>query len=148
MESTAIKANTENTIVKFFVVNLPVHLKRMVFLASITGVASNSKEPDDEFISKLNTLLNLSDTGDSALKLPIYVSGIIWKYKDRIQSDLDMLKNPLTDEIKKHECISRIEKQTSTWLKYADSDTIMQDMCKLFNASNNLFKPQTATSRS
>lgn len=148
MESTAINANTDSNIVKFFVENLPAHLKRMIFLASITGVANNSKEPDAEFINKLNTLLNLSDTGDSALKLPIYVSGIIWKYKDRIQSDLDTLKNPLTEETQRHQCISRIEKRTSSWLKYADSDTIMQDMCKLFNASNNLFKPQTTISRS
>lgn len=145
MQSSSSKANTESGVIRFFVERLPTHLKRMVFLASITGVANNSKEPDAVFINKLNTILNLSDSGDSALKLPIYVSGIIWKHKECILADLEILKDPTVDQLKKKECISRIETHTSYWLKYADSDTIMQDMCKLFNPNNELFKNSTLT---
>lgn len=137
------KANTESRVIQFFVEHLPLRLKRMVFLASITGVASNTSEPDDEFINKLNSILNLSNTGNGALKLPIYVSGIIWKHKERILVDIDTLKDPKTNEEVKQECISRIERQTSTWLKYADSETIMRDMRSLFSPSNNLFKQRT-----
>jgi hypothetical protein len=105
---TDSNANTENGLVRFFVERMPAHLKRLVFLSSLTGVALNSKEPDDEFIGKLNSIMNLSDTGDKALRLPIYVNGLIWKYKEHIQSDLDTLKNPT---------ISREQKQTIVRIK-------------------------------
>lgn len=144
MQTAVKKATVDSGVIKFLVGHLPVHLKRMVFLASLTGVAADKKEPDDEFINKLNQILNLSDTGDSALRLPIYVSEIIWKYKECIQADLDTLKDPLTDHENKQACISRIEKHTSSWLKYADSDTIMRDMCKLFNSGNGLFSTNIA----
>ncbi len=64
---TDSNANTENGLVRFFVERMPAHLKRLVFLSSLTGVALNSKEPNDEFIGKLNSIMNLSDTGDNAL---------------------------------------------------------------------------------
>ena len=111
----------------------------MVYLASITGAASNSKEPDAEFINKLNKIMHLSQSGCSALKLPIYVSSIIWKHKEYIQNDLEVLKNPLANPFQKQECIGRIDKCTPTWFKYADSQTIMDDLSLLFHPANQLF---------
>ena len=140
---TDSNANTENGLVRFLVERMPAHLKRLVFLSSLTGVALNSKEPDDEFIGKLNSIMNLSDTGDKALRLPIYVNGLIWKYKEHIQSDLDTLKNPTISREQKQACISRINKRISPWLKYADSNKMTMDLCKLFNSDNCLFTPTT-----
>lgn len=134
-------ANTDNGIVKFFVERMPAHLKRLVFLTSLAGVAVESKEPNAEFIGKLNAIMNLSDTGDSALRLPIYVNELIWKYKEHIQSDINTLKNPAISKEQKQECISRINSHISPWLKYADSNTITTDLCRLFNSDNCLFTP-------
>lgn len=133
------KATTDNRFIQYLVNRLPSHLKRIVFLASITAVAKDVKEADDEFIDKLNVLMQLSNTGNNALKLPIYINKLIWSHKECIQSDLDVLISPVSDEQVKQECVDRIDQYTPTWLKYADRDTIIGDLNKLFQSSNNLF---------
>ncbi len=111
----------------------------MIFLASLTAAINNSSEPDAVFISKLNKIMNLSNSGDNALKLPIYVNGLIWKHKEYIQRDLDVLRSPFTDNVMKQQCLGRIGTFIPVWIKYADSQTIMDDLNKLFQPSNQFF---------
>jgi hypothetical protein len=133
-------AATDNPVIRFFINRMPSHLKRMVFIASLTGVVNDTVEPDAEFIKKLNKIMNLSESGDNALKLPIFVSKLIWKHTEYIQKDLDVLVSPDTGKLLKQECIGRIAYYIPTWLKYADSDTVTQDLCKLFQPTNGLIK--------
>lgn len=131
-------ATTDNRFIQYLVNRLPSHLKRIIFLASITAAAKNVNETDDEFIDKLNSLMQLSNTGNNALKLPIYINRLIWKHKEYIQKDLDTLTCPTSDEEVRLACVDRINQFTPTWLKYADRDTIVGDLNKLFQC-NNLF---------
>ena len=131
-------AATDNRFIQYLVNRLPSHLKRIIFLASITAAAKNINETDDEFIDKLNSLMQLSNSGNNALKLPIYINRLIWKHKEYIQSDLDTLTRANSDEEVRLACVDRINQCTPTWLKYADRDTIVGDLNKLFQC-NNLF---------
>lgn len=133
------KATTDNRVIQYLVNRLPSHLKRIIFLASITAVAKDVKEADDEFIGKLNELMQLSITGNNALKLPIYINKLIWSHKECIQQDLDTLTNPVCDAQVRQQCVDRINQFTPSWLKYADQDTIIGDLNKLFQSGNNLF---------
>ena len=137
--NTLPTATTDNRFIQFLIGRLPARLKRMIYLASITGAANDNKEPDPVFISKLNKIMHLSSTGDNALKLPIYVSSILWKHKECIQRDFEVLKNPFTNPFQKQECIGRIDKCTPSWFKYADTGTIMEDLNLLFHPANQLF---------
>lgn len=132
------KATTDNRFIQYLVNRLPAHLKRIIFLASITAAAKNVNETDDEFIDKLNSLMQLSNTGNNALKLPIYINRLIWKHKEYIQQDLDALTSPTSDDQVRQACVDRINQFTPTWLKYADRDTIVGDLNKLFQC-NKLF---------
>lgn len=131
-------ATTDNRLIQYLVNRLPSHLKRIIFLASITAAAKNVSETDDEFIDKLNSLMQLSNTGNNALKLPIYINRLIWKHREYIQKDLDTLVCPTSDDQSKQACVDRIDQLTPTWLKYADRETIVGDLNKLFRC-NNLF---------
>lgn len=131
-------ATTDNRFIQYLVNRLPSHLKRIIFLASITAAAKNVSETDDEFIDKLNSLMQLSNTGNNALKLPIYINRLIWKHREYIQEDLDTLVCPTSDDQSKQACVDRIDQLTPTWLKYADRETIVGDLNKLFRC-NNLF---------
>lgn len=131
-------ATTDNRFIQYLVNQLPSHLKRIIFLASITAAAKNVSETDDEFIDKLNSLMQLSNTGNNALKLPIYINRLIWKHREYIQKDLDTLVCPTSDDQSKQACVDRIDQLTPTWLKYADRETIVGDLNKLFRC-NNLF---------
>lgn len=131
-------ATTDNRFIQYLVNRLPSHLKRIIFLASITAAAKNVSETDDEFIDKLNSLMQLSNTGNNALKLPIYINRLIWKHREYIQKDLDTLVCPTSDDQSKQACVDRIDQLTPTWLKYADRETIVGDLNKLFRC-NNLF---------
>lgn len=131
-------ATTDNRFIQYLVNRLPSHLKRIIFLASITAAAKNVSETDNEFIDKLNSLMQLSNTGNNALKLPIYINRLIWKHREYIQKDLDTLVCPTSDDQSKQACVDRIDQLTPTWLKYADRETIVGDLNKLFRC-NNLF---------
>lgn len=130
------KATTDNRFIQYLVNRLPAHLKRIIFLASITAAAKNVNEADDEFIDKLNTLMQLSNTGNNALRLPIYINKLIWKHKEYIQKDLDLLTGPTSDESIRLACLKHIDQLTPTWLKYADRETMVDDLSKLFQCDN------------
>lgn len=131
---------TTNPVIRFLVNRMPSHSKRLIYLASLTGVINGVREPDENFIKKLNEVLNLSDSGDSALKLPIYVSDLIWKNKENIEKDLATLKDPLAQPNTKKECIGRIQECTPSWLRYASNDIVEEDLCQLFKPTNGLVK--------
>lgn len=129
-------ATTDNQFIKLIVKALPSRLKRIVFLASITAAAKDANEADDEFIDKLNSLMQLSNTGNDALRLPIYINKLIWKHKEYIQKDLDLLTGPTSDESIRLACLKHIDQLTPTWLKYADRETMVDDLTKLFQCDN------------
>jgi hypothetical protein len=133
------KATTDNKVIQYLVNRLPSHLKRIIFLASITAVAKDVKETDDEFIGKLNELMHLSNTGNNALKLPIYINKLIWSHKECIQEELNTLTSSVCDDQARMNCVDKINQFTPAWLKYADQDTIIGDLNKLFEYNNKLF---------
>lgn len=136
-------ATTDNRAIQYIVNRLPSHLKRIIFLASITALAKNLKEPDDEFIGKLNDLMQLSNTGNNALKLPIYINKLIWSHRECIQEELNVLTSSTCDPQSRQHCVDRINSFTPSWLKYADQDTIIGDLNRLFQKENSLFTHTT-----
>lgn len=139
---TTQTATTDNPFVHFFVKLLPSHLKRIIFLASISAAVKGTNEADDEFITKLNTLMQLSSTGNGALKLPIYINKLIWKHKEYIQKDLDVMGcNGNCDGLSKANCIERVNKIVPSWLRYADTEAIASDLHKLFRCKGLFSKP-------
>jgi hypothetical protein len=133
-----------NPFISFSIRFLPARMKRLMYLASLTAIAKGTKIPEEQMMSKLNTLLNLSTTGDAALKLPIYISQLIWSNKEVFKNDIEVLtKAPGQTESAK-ESASRIIDATPTWFKYGDKQTVMHDILEIFTGNKGMFPVQTA----
>ncbi|MDR3392330.1 MAG: hypothetical protein P4L77_11410 [Sulfuriferula sp.] len=112
--------------------HLPRRTKRLLFLASFFASVKDEKEPsfDDPALQKLNQLMRLSNT-DSALKLPVHLSRVIWRGRtfNEICGD-PMLEGQLTPDRldgAAHSIISFMPK----WLQYGRPEDIEKDVKQL-----------------
>lgn len=119
---------------ELFIKNLEQHLprrtKRLLFLASLSARVKEEPEFDNETLHKLNRLMELSNS-DSALKLPIHLSRVIWQGKT-IQEICgeEIVKGQLTpDRIQL--AAQRVQSLMPSWLRYGRPEDITKDLKQL-----------------
>jgi len=133
-----IPAPVRSGFASFLKSRLPLHTKRVLFLASFSaGVArygmckpNNSKycEVNPETLKKLNSLFNLCRR-EKAMKFSATISQVIWD--DQVINDLSILFNTheTDSEMILSSIVEKIKLKIPTWLQYGDD-----------NAGNNLEK--------
>lgn len=136
-ETSAINPNP---LLKMIISRLPGRMKRMVFLASLAAVANDTGIPEKDLIRKLNQVMGLSTTGDSALHLPIAVSSVIWKNKELLKKEIKTLADCTDADGTAQECAMRIANATPQWMTGADSpQDVAQDVIKMFTKEGGPF---------
>ncbi len=131
-------AVTKNPLVRLLISPLPARMKRVVFLASLTAIAKQTTVPEKTLINKLNRVLNLSTTGDAALKFPMHVSKLIWEDKQVFQEDIKRLMGKDCSSAESY--AQSIVESTPPWLKYADRQGLIDDVVMLFADDNCIFR--------
>lgn len=108
---------------------LPTRMKRLACLASLGAYLNGSTSLDADTMSKLNTLMVLG-ADDSALKLPVYLSKVIWEGK-------------VHEVVLEKEAVPSGKGQTVTqiatsfiaampaWLRYGEESVIREEVEKL-----------------
>ena len=139
-----LNAVTKNPFIRALVGALPRRMKRIVFLASLTAIAKQSNVPERALMEKLNEVLRLSTTGDTTLKLPIYISELIWANKQVFRADIDQLTQCTQAPELGHRCAERIAEATPPWLSYAEPAALADDIVALFSRASCLFAPSPA----
>lgn len=137
-------AITKNPLIRFAVGHLPSRIKRLTFLASLTAIAKNSNVPEKALIHKLNEVLQLSDHGDDALKLPIHVSRLIWAHTDVFQDEIKTLTQCKGTEHDALTSAQLIADGTPEWLRYDAIPVVVKDIMALFKSDNCLFPAVSA----
>lgn len=137
-------AASNNFFLKHSIQMLPARMKRLVFLASLTAIAKNTKIPEEHLISKLNSLLNLSSTGDAALKFPIHISQLIWANKEIFKNEIQTLTEEQTETYEAVESAVKIVDATPGWFRYADKEVLIKDLLSLFINQKGVFGMQAA----
>ena len=130
---------TTNPFVRAIITVLPARMKRIVFLASLTAIAKESNVPEKALLVKLNTLLNLSSTGDAALKLPIHISQLIWANKQVFKADIQTLRSCQTNDALAQTSAEHIVQATPDWFSYAEPTTLIKDILALFGQDSCIF---------
>lgn len=109
---------------------LPRRTKRLIFLASFSARMKNERQFDNDTLEKLNKLMVLSNS-DSALKLPIHLSKVIWN--GRTLNDIcadSFAEGPLsTDRVAV--AAEQIVNRMPNWLRYGRRNDIVADVKKL-----------------
>lgn len=121
---------------------LPGRMKRLVFLASLAAYAENTKIPEQDFMRKLNEVLNLSTSSDNAMKFPIHISRVIWSNKKVFQEDIETLVNT-TDQQEARDCATRIASAVPKWLTGENQEAVINDIIKLFTGTRSPFVAPT-----
>ena len=137
MNSTS--AVTKNPMIRIIITWLPARMKRMVFLASLTAIAKGSNIPEEMLLSKLNTVLKLSTTGDSSLKLPIHIGKLIWADKTVYTKDIQTLTHCEGSEQAAVNSAEHIAATIPSWFKYGEKKDLVQDIMALFKADSCIF---------
>jgi hypothetical protein len=99
-----------------------------VFLASFAALLKGATTYDQETFSKLNRVLALSESGESALAVPAILSKVIWNGKtsyDVCQEDV-MEGSFTSDRIT--QIVANILNSMPKWLLYGTTDEIEQDV--------------------
>lgn len=135
-------AVTKNPMIRLLITWLPARMKRIVFLASLTAIAKETNVPEEHLISKLNAVLNLSTTGDAALKLPIHISQLIWADKTVFTADIRTLTHCEGSELDAVKSAEHIATAVPAWFKYGEKTDLVKDIVSLFKADSCIFPNQ------
>jgi hypothetical protein len=139
---TTTYAVTKNFLVRALITILPRRMRRIVYLASLTAIAVDSNVPERALMQKLNVLLDLSSTGDAALKLPIHVSKLIWANKQVFEKDIAVLSCAhANDDHHALQSAERIVAATPAWFEYGHPGDSIKDLMTLFSTDNHVFTP-------
>jgi hypothetical protein len=138
-------AVTKNFFIRALITALPSRMKRIVFLASLTAIAKESNVPEKVLLGKLNEVLNLSSTGDAALKLPIHISKLIWANEQVFKADIQLLTKCQEDPQMAQQSAERIAGATPKWFVYGDKGALINDILALFSTSNRIFTKEART---
>lgn len=134
-------ALTDNRFIIWGVTKLSLRMKRLIYLASLAAVANGVNQGEDldrELVVKLNTLLQIAESGASSLRLPIQMSSVLWKNRSVIQDELNNLKSTVSAcDINS---IKTIINMTPAWIRYSDDKTTQEDISRLFCPENNLIQ--------
>lgn len=136
---TQSSAITKNPLVRLTIGALPSRMKRIVFLASLTAIAKNSNVPEKALIHKLNEVLQLSATGDAALKFPIHVSQLIWADKTVFKTDIRQLTECHGTEQEAVLSAQNIATRLPDWFRYDAIPVVAKDIMALFKSDSCIF---------
>lgn len=107
---------------------LPTKTKRQVFLVSFAALLKGATTYDQETFSKLNRVLALSESGDSALAVPVILSKVIWNGKTSIEvCQENVLEGSFTSDRISH-IVSNILNIMPKWLHYGATEEIEKDV--------------------
>jgi hypothetical protein len=111
---------------------LPRRTKRLIFLASFSARMKNEKQFDSATLEKLNRLMVLS-SNDSALKLPIHLSKVIWN--GRTINDIcgDSFADGQLSSDRVAIAAEQIVNRMPNFLRYGRRNDIVADVKKLLS---------------
>lgn len=117
----------------------PPRARRLIYITTVYNQLVQENILKETTLAKLNQNMNLV-CDESALKLPVEMSELIWHdicFKDIIKEELGQIV------CNTNECLpfndarafsSRIVEQTPKWLMYGDRNKMVEDLEKLFYA--------------
>lgn len=121
--------------------------RRMIFLSTIYGMATDLQQPDEARIFQLTRALNLARNPET-LQLPLAIKSVVW-YK-RLPSGLevegqnfqvsDMTRTDLTEDTQEA-LLNELLQKTPSWLLYARPGQMRYDLECMFKF---LRGPETA----
>ena len=118
---------------------LPMKTKRQVFLASFTALLKGATTYDQETFSKLNRVLALSESGDSALGVSAILSNVIWNGK----TSYDVCNEDVTQGTFSADRISQVVANVLSimpkWLLYGTTEDIEKDVSVILKGQLGLF---------
>lgn len=130
--STNHQAVTQNLFVRFMMRTRPSGFKRLVFLASLIAFVKDTRDPEATFIRNMNKVLHLSRGGDSSLEFPVRLSRVLWRDRDVLQKDFDVLLTKTSTTEAKKTAAQHIASKTPEWFRYASVEAIAADVSKYF----------------
>jgi hypothetical protein len=138
----ATNALTTNPLITWSIGRMAPRVKRMVYLSSLAAIMNDTQILDKEIALKLNSILQLANTGTSSLKLPIHLSKVIWSNKKILQHSFDSIKQSIISGSTycDFKCIDEIINATPDWIKYDIDSKIREDISSLFCRENELVK--------
>jgi hypothetical protein len=117
----------ERYIQKGLKILLPIKIRRMIVLSSITALIEQ-KPPTYEITEQLNRILNLCNN-PKAIEFPMIIKSIIWKKAmEKNSAKLNNLKTSSTNEL-----ITFFLENIPEYLIYGEPSDIKEDFIKLFN---------------
>lgn len=106
----------------------PKRVKRFILISSLFARITNQKRLDDETLSKLNQVFNLTNVSDNdGMLLPVMLQSLIW---DEEEIEIVREYNASGSVTKTESCVSKVCEIIPTWLVYENFDA---DVRKLFN---------------
>jgi hypothetical protein len=107
---------------------LPTKTKRQVFLVSFAALLKGATTYDQETFSKLNRVLALSESGESALAVPAILSKVIWNGKTSYEiCQEDVMEGSFTSDRITH-IVGNILNSMPKWLHYGSTEEIEKDI--------------------
>lgn len=107
---------------------LPTKTKRQVFLVSFAALLKGATTYDQETFSKLNRVLALSESGETALAVPVILSKVIWNGKTPMEVCREnVLEGAFTSD-RISQIVSNILNSMPKWLMYGATEDIEKDV--------------------
>lgn len=127
---TRLRESIVNGAVAYFCEHVPKRMKRLIFLASISG---RFKEPDtfnNETLAKLNKVMEMGSR-DAALMPAVHLSRAIWHGKTSREIIDDEPSMITGDETRLDHAAKRIIAACPKWLRYGEDTEMLPDLIKL-----------------
>lgn len=124
---------------KFLCEYVPWRIKRLIFLSSVIGFIEGIREPDKEYVQKLNEILKLAHH-DDAIALPMYIHSWLWKKcDDEVSIEINGVDAKVTDLAKIQipplyfsKIASFLISNAPAWIVYGNVETVAKDLEILF----------------
>lgn len=110
---------------------LPTKTKRQVFLVSFAALLKGATTYDKETFSKLNRVLALSESGETALAVPVILSKVIWNGKTPLEVCKENVMEGSFNADRISQIVSNILNSMPRWLHYGSSEDIEKDVSVL-----------------
>lgn len=131
MSQTSSRELFRQKAVRFFCAHLPFRMKRLVHNASLGAYLEGSTSLDNATINKLNAVMALG-SNDSALKLPVLLSRVIWDGKVQTHDLSQEAPQSATPDLVA-QMTTLYTQATPKWLRYGEERVIRSDVEKLLS---------------
>lgn len=112
---------------------LPTRTKRQVFLVSFAALLKGATTYDRETFKKLNNVLALSESGESALAVPVILSRVIWNGKTSYDICQDDVTEGTFNADRLSSIVANILYSMPKWLQYGPMEDIEKDLSVILN---------------